>query len=256
MVFERHVLGMSSQLGARELLHLCAQGLLEVSHKELTKQGLAIAEPPGPESSLALTVQEIARACGLPQCQVFLSARDARDCLPFAAEPPVLVVGPQVVQTPVSTRHRFRIARALYLAREKIVGVEGTLEAPTLMLILGAGVREGCDALPPGVTPAEREPIEAEARRLRKNLPRKSRDLLRGVATEFLGQSKDFDPGRFLADVLSAAARGALLVCGDAEAALHEMAGLYGPRSEQVSGLMRFVLSDEYTPLRKEFGWA
>jgi hypothetical protein len=87
-------------------------------------------------------------------------------------------------------------------------------------------------------------------------MPRREREQLRGVAKGFLDRAANFDPRLHVASVHSAAVRSALLVCGDAEAALAETSAEFGARSNEVVDLVRFVLSDEYQTLRKEFGWA
>src|SRR5205807_6885532 len=108
----------------------------------------------------------------------------------------------------------------------------------------------------PGASAEQAAGIEAEARRLHKALPRKSRDSVHALAAAFIERPRGFDAAAFLWALHAGAVRSALLTCGDPEAALHETAALYGPRSRELTDLVRFLLADDYAKLREALGWA
>jgi tetratricopeptide (TPR) repeat protein len=255
-LYEHKLLPPAARGAARDLLRLVAPALLGVDPKELVRRGLVAGEPLRPETTLAMAIGDIARACGVPEVQIWLASSDPRACHAYLTTPPSLVVGAEVAALPIAVKHRFRLARTMFLIREAQWGAAGLIGPTELALALAAGIREGLDALPPGTTATEREPIEAEARRLRKAMPRREREQLRGVAKAFLDRAAHFDPRLHVAAVHSAAVRSALLVCGDAEASLGETSAEFSARSNEVVDLVRFILSDEYQTLRKEFGWA
>jgi hypothetical protein len=227
-----------------------------IDPKELVRRSLVASDPLPPETPLARTIAELAHACDVPAVQVWLAPSDPRACVGYLTTPPSLVVGAEVAALPMGVQQRFRLFSALFLIREAQWGPAGLIGPTDLSFALAAGIREGLDVLPPGITAAEREPIEGEARRLHKTLPRRERERLRGLAQAFLDRATIFDARLSISAVHAAARRAALLSCGDAEAALGELASEVGPHGNEVVDLARFVLSEEYPALRKEFGWA
>ena len=255
-VYEQKLLPPGARGASRDLLRLVAPALLGVDARELVRRSLVAGEPVRPDTTLAMAIGDIARACGVPDLQIWLAPADPRACIGYLTTPPSIVIGAEVAALPIAVKHRFRLARTMFLIRECQWGAAGLVGPTEMALALAAAIREGLDALPPGVTAAEREPIEAEARRLHKALPRREREQLRGVAKAFLDRAASYDARLHVQAVHQAASRSALLVCGDAEAALGETAAEFGPRGIEVVDLIRFILSEEYQALRKEFGWA
>jgi tetratricopeptide (TPR) repeat protein len=241
----------------RELLRVVGEGLLAIETKDLHRRGLVTGERLREDMLQVGQIAQLAPLAGLARVEVWLAKTESRACHVLPTPVPALVLGSELLQSfPSSGRVRFRVARALLLYREQLLGPIGELTARELAQLVAAGLSEGLGSEPPSLGESERATIQAEARRLHKGLSRKSREALRAAAEGFVAQVRAFDAAAYLlrTDELATAAATALV--GDPEAALVETAAGTQLRSPQVLALARFILSDEHAALRRELGWA
>ncbi|HJZ85847.1 MAG TPA: hypothetical protein VKN99_11785 [Polyangia bacterium] len=251
-LFEVQLLPEAARGPARPLWQVLADLLLSIDAREVSRLTPQLGEKVDPGAPISVAIGEIAERLGGAEYEVFFSGADRSVCKIVPGVVPILVLGADVAAVPLSRRARFKIARSLYLARERLWGDPTTIDLENL---LAAAVGEFQGELPASLAPDRRTRVETEARRLHKLVPRKSRDPLRALVAGFLARAQEFDAQAFLRGLHTGAARAATLACGDPEAALHETAGIYGPHGREVESLVRFLLSDEFLKVREALGW-
>src|SRR5207245_6628920 len=113
--------------------------LLRVDAREAAAAG-HLGEPVHAQAPTSLAVQEIAARLGGVECEVHFAGDDRTACRLVATAPlPTLVLGAEVAAVPLSRRARFKIARALYLVRERVLG---ELDCQTIEQAVYAAARE------------------------------------------------------------------------------------------------------------------
>jgi tetratricopeptide (TPR) repeat protein len=210
------------------------------------------------EGSVSATLDRIAGAFGLADFDIYRSReRDVVDG--FVGDRLGLVVDSSVVATLDATR-RFRIGRTLSLLRDRAIALE-VLNRAEVELLVAATIFLG----DPGVRSAiPRAEVEAEARRVAKVLPRKSKRALPLAVQRCVQEGADLDS--WIDGVIATANRAGLLVCGDVAVAMDQLLRPAPSRvgrttaqivamvekNQQAAQLLVFSVSREYVGLRRE----
>jgi hypothetical protein len=212
--------------------------------------------------SIALRLDRIGNAFGLVDFDMYLSPNQPDLVAGIAAERPALIVGHSVLSS-MSTTARFNIGRTLSLLRDHAFALE-ILHHSELELLFYSAIYTADSSLS---FPLPRSQVEAESRRLKKVLSRKSKQNLPLVVNRWKQEGGDLQ--EWVRGVLGTANRAGLLVCGDILAALdqlveplrgssvrekkssEEIAKIVG-KNRQAVELVLYSISKNYLSLRRE----
>jgi hypothetical protein len=207
-------------------------------------------------------LDRIAVAFGIGDFDIYLSSKDTELVAGIAGEKPALVVGHSVVIA-MDAGRRFQIGRALSLLRDRAFAVE-ILTRSELELLMAATMFL-VEPVPAFSLPAAQ--VEAESRRVGKALSRRARRMLPLAVTRFRQEGADLES--WVDGVIGTANRAGLLVCGDIQAAIDQLATeLGGPsgregktpaqiaevlgKNAHAARLLTYSVSKEYLNLRRE----
>ncbi|MDB4965305.1 MAG: Tetratricopeptide 2 repeat protein [Myxococcales bacterium] len=159
-----------------------------------------------------------------------------------------LVCGPQFADK-LSPAMRFRVARRIALLREGLGAID-SLDDEELAIFFAAAARVAELAQPPSLGALPTAKVEDRARALGKAIARKEKKALQAIGARLamLPPAKEWR-----AAVLEGAARAALAVGGDLQAALAEL-DLRLQRDRLAQSLTRFAVSDDFRVLRRDMG--
>jgi cellulose synthase operon protein C len=224
------------------------------------------AERVGRDAPLRTEALEAARLAGAGDVHVYLGDTFPRACVPISGSPITVLMGRELLASTDAGERQFLLVRAIRIAQTQLA-VAARAEPAHLAAALGALMHAyDPEHVPSGADPAQLEDL---GRRLKKAVPRRSRDELGPLLLELRGSSTH-DPAK-LADAVGAFAnRFALLALGSfptAAAALLKTVSDRVPGADQPSersqmlrrtpetwALFTFAISDTHFAARKEAG--
>ncbi len=168
----------------------------------------------------AAILPQIAKAIDGPAVLLYSSERAPQDIELVLASPPVIVLGPDVVEDDDPTELRFLLGRVVELARPHRVFAGGQSDADFAALVAAITTFDPRAARPRATRRADAA-ITRDAEWLRSKLPVVVRQRLTERLTSL---SEPLDPDRYTAACARAADRAGMLACGQIDVAV-ELAG-------------------------------
>jgi cellulose synthase operon protein C len=226
----------------------------------------ARVERVGRDSPLRREVQEAVRLTGLGDVQVLVSDAHPRACIPVQSSPATVIMGRDLWSASDAGERLFLLVRAIRIAHAQLAFAV-RVDPAQMALLMGSLIH----AYDPSHLPAEAdaEQVAELARRLKKAVPRRSRDELGPLLLEARGSSTN-DVTKLADAALTFGNRFALVALGSFPAALsalfkaaHDQApGADRPqeraallrRTPEAWALFSFALSDAHFAARKQAG--
>jgi tetratricopeptide (TPR) repeat protein len=217
----------------------------------------------GKDTALRPIALEIGKWMGVSDVEIWL-APTGRVCMPVSSQPVTLVVGRDLL-TADERERVFLLARALRVARSQLT--LALRSQPAELAALLAGLVLNFDPnyqLPVGVDHAAAQDF---MKRIARQLPRRAQEEIGPHVFEMAG-AIEYEPAKLPLAVSELADRAALLMTGNAPAALAALAKLAGEplgadararvaavrRSPESASLVSFALSDAHFEARSRAG--
>ncbi|MFO0683084.1 MAG: hypothetical protein U0234_13595 [Sandaracinus sp.] len=224
------------------------------------------AEKLGPkDTALRPIAMEIAQWMQLPDVEIWLAPTAGRVCMPVSSQPVALVVGRDLLAADERER-TFLLARALRIAKSQLTLAMRAQPAELAALLAGLVLNfDPHYQLPMGVDAATAQDF---MRRVARQLPRRAQEEIGPVVFEMAG-APEYDPPKLPLAVSELGDRAALLMTGNAPAAVSALAKLAGDasfpadpagriavvrRSAESTSLVSFALSDAHFEARHRAG--
>jgi tetratricopeptide (TPR) repeat protein len=213
------------------------------------------AEKVGPrDAAVAKVLEDVGQWLGTADLEVWVAPSSPRLLVPFAAQPPSILVGREILQAPDAER-QFLTARAAFVAR---AGLSGVLRAPGHEL--AATLAYVAQQFEPSYQPIGLDPglVQEQGRRLSKVAPRKVIEEVGPLVLEMIG-APEYDAAKLPMAVSELGDRIALLATGSMPSALSAILKLAGlptdamdvgsrvgvvRRSPEASSLLSFAISE------------
>lgn len=217
------------------------------------------------DTALRPIALEIGRWMGLPDVEIWIAPTAGRVCMPVSSQPVALVVGKDLL-TADERERAFLLARALRIARSQLT--LALRAQPAELAALLAGLVLNFDPhyqVPMGVDAAQAHDF---MKRVARQLPRRAQEEIGPVVFEMAG-APEYEPTKLALAVSELGDRAALLMTGNAPAAISALAKLAGEaalptdpsarvasvrRSAESASLVSFALSDAHFEARHRAG--
>jgi hypothetical protein len=206
------------------------------------------------DPGVAKVMEDVAQWLGAADLEVWVAPSSPRLLVPFAAQPPSILLGREILQAPDAER-QFLTARAAFVAR---AGLSGVLRAPPHEL--AATLAYVAQQFEPQYQPIGLDPglVQEQGRRLSKVAPRKVIEEVGPLVLEMIG-APEYDPAKLPMAVSELGDRIALLATGGMPSALSAILKLAGlpvdamdvgsrvavvRKSPEASSLLAFAISE------------